>query len=597
MQSYLPHAGRRMRIIRKVAMLGFSCALWFLPSSQTHAASPASYAQADFGNMSIEELMRVPLTLSRTEESFAQTAAAAYIVTGEDIRRSGATSIPEALRGVPGVEVAHVDQHTWAVSVRGFNDTFANKLLVMIDGRTVYTPLFSGVFWDVQDVVLEDVEHIEVIRGSGSTLWGANAVNGVINIVTKSAAQTQGGLITAGGGLGERAFGTVRYGGKIGPDAHYRVYVKYFDRDDTGLRPSRDDGEWNALRGGFRTDWTPGTGGDSNAFSPNQFTFQGDIYAGEVDQFSPRAVLQPSPRTVVVKEMEKMDGGNLLGRWTHRFSDEASFQFQTYYDRTHRDTVIFSEQRDTFDADFQNKFRPCAYNSVVWGLGYRITSDDTGPNRTVVLRPSSRNLNLFSGFLQDEISILEDTLKFIIGTKIEHNDFTGWEVQPSARLLWAPVTNHTFWASVNRAVRTPSRAENDAIITSGVAPDAAAVLFGSHQFESEKLMAYELGYRMQALTQVSFDTALFFNDYDDLRTLEFLNPSQVPAPFVAAQVARNRMHGETYGAELAANWQPLDWWRFRASYTFLQMDLHRDARSNNPADESIEGQSPHSTLR
>ena len=288
-----------------------------------------------------------------------------------------------------------------------------------------------------------------------------------------------------------------------------------------------------------------------------------------------------------------MDGGNLLGRWTHRFSDEASFQFQTYYDRTHRDAVIFSEQRDTFDVDFQNRFRPCARNSVVWGLGYRLTSDDTGITPTVALRPPSRNLNLFSGFLQDEIAILEDKLKFTIGSKIEHNDFTGWEVQPSARLLWTPVTNHTFWASVNRAVRTPSRAENDAVITAVVAPGAAVALFGSHEFESEKLMAYELGYRLQPLTQVSFDTALFFNDYDDLRTLEFLNPSQVPAPLSAAQVARNRMHGETYGAELAANWQPLDWWRFRASYTYFQMDLHRDASSNNRANESIEGQSPH----
>jgi iron complex outermembrane recepter protein len=211
----------------------------------------------------------------------------------------------------------------------------------------------------------------------------------------------------------------------------------------------------------------------------------------------------------------------------------------------------------------------------------------------VQLWPSSRSVNLFSGFLQDEITILEDVLRFTLGSKLEHNDYTGWEVQPSARLLWTPVTNHTFWASVNRAVRTPSRAENDAVITAVVSPGAAAALFGSHQIDSEKLIAYELGHRVQPLAQVSFDTALFFNDYDDLRTLEFVNPSQVPAPLIAAQMAHNRMHGETYGAELAANWQPLDWWRFRASYTFLQMDLHRETSSNNPENESLEGQSPH----
>ncbi len=552
----------------------------------------AAGLEPDYGNMSIEELMNQPLTLSRTEEHYSQTPAAAYIITGDDIRHSGATSIPELLRGTPGIEVARVDQHTWAVTARGFNDSFANKLLVMIDGRTVYTPLFSGVFWDVQDTVLEDIDRIEIIRGSGSTLWGANAVNGVINIVTKSAPQTQGGLITAGGGAGEMAFTTVRYGGRINDEAHYRVFVKYFDRDDTVLRPNLNDGDWQMLRGGFRADWTPGTGGRPDAFVANQFTFQGDIYTGDVDQYFPVALLRPVPHSVLVKDVQQMDGGNILGRFTHRFSEEADVQFQAYYDRTHRDVVVFSEQRDTVDFDFQNHFHLGRRNSAVWGVGYRLTSDSTGPFSATTLQPASRTLHLFSGFVQDELTLIENTLRLTIGSKVEHNDFTGWEVQPGARLLWTPVTNHTFWASVTRAVRTPSRAEDDVRINTAVAPGATVLIFGNRQIDSEKLVAYEAGYRVQPHPTVSFDTALFYNDYEDLRTLEFVKASQVPPAYAAAQTAANRMHGETYGVEVAAHWQPTERWHFRASYTFLEIQLHREASSNFRGNESIEGQSP-----
>ena len=571
---------------------GFTAVIAWAVLLGSMSTDVGAQTQPDFGNMSIEELMQFPLTLSRTDERFSQTAAAAYIITGDDIRRSGATSIPEALRGVPGVEVARVDQHTWAVTARGFNDSFANKLLVMIDGRTVYTPLFSGVFWDVQDTVLEDIDHIEIIRGPGSTLWGANAVNGVINIVTKSAAQTQGGLVSGGGGNGEVAFGTLRYGGAINNEAHYRVFVKYFDRDDTVLRPNLSDDSWKMLRGGFRGDWTPGSGGRPDAFLPNQITLQGDMYAGEVDQYFPVPALQPVPRSVLVHDLQHMDGGNLLGRWTHRFSDEANFQFQAYYDRTHRDVVIFNEQRDTFDLDFQNRFKASERNAVVWGIGYRVTDDHTGMTSGTTLRPDSRTVHLFSGFLQDEITLVEDKLRLTLGSKLEHNDYTGWEVQPGARLLWTPATNHTLWASVTRAVRTPARAEDDVRINTVVAPGAAVAILGDRRIESEKLIAYELGYRVQPHIRFSFDTALFYNDYDDLRTLEFVNPAQVPVGFIAAQKAANKMHGETYGTELAANWQPLDWWHGRASYTFLQIDLHRSASSNNRANESIERQSP-----
>jgi iron complex outermembrane receptor protein len=309
-----------------------------------------------------------------------------------------------------------------------------------------------------------------------------------------------------------------------------------------------------------------------------------------MDQFFPVTVLQPVPRAVLVRDHQTFDGGNLLGRFTHRFSDEASLQFQTYYDRTHRDVVIFSEQRDTFDFDFQNRFKAGNRNAIVWGAGYRLTRDDTGSETTTMMRPDSRTVNLFSGFVQDEIALVEERLRLTLGSKVEHNDYTGWEVQPGARMLWTPATNHSVWASVTRAVRTPARAEDDVSINAVVAPGAAVLISGSRDFDSEKLIAYEAGYRVQPVRDLSLDTAVFFNDYDELRSLEFTAP---PPGYVAAQRAGNKMHGETYGVEVGANWQPLEWWRVRSSYTYLNMDLHRSRSSNNPMNESIEGQSPH----
>jgi len=263
---------------------------------------------------------------------------------------------------------------------------------------------------------------------------------------------------------------------------------------------------------------------------------------------------------------------------------------QSYYERTHRNLSIFAEQRDTFDIDFQNQFKLGPRNALIWGAGYRFTRDSTRPTPTVTLEPDSRSLNLFSGFVQDEITLVEKTLRLTLGSKLEHNDFTGWEVQPGARLLWTPATNQSVWASVTRAVRTPSRAEDDVRVSAVVAPGAAAVLLGDRNVDSEKLIAYEVGYRIQPKSNLSFDTALFYNHYTDLRTLDLI--SLPPAGFVAAQQVHNRMHGDTYGVELAADWQPQNWWRWRGSYTFFEMQLYRDRGSNNPDDINPEHQSP-----
>lgn len=569
---------------------GLAVVMSWLGSPFAAETADASSRMSEFANMSIEDLMRVRLSLSRTDEKLVDSAAAAYIITDEDIRRSGVTTIADALRMAPGLEVAKVDAHTWAVTARGFNDTFANKLLVMIDGRTVYTPLFSGVFWDVQDTMMEDIDHIEIIRGPGSTLWGANAVNGVINIVTKNAAQTVGGLATAGAGTEERGFGAIRYGGSITEEVHYRTYVKYFQRDGQvlpGGADARDD--WRMLRGGFRLDWTPGHNSRAEPEgAPSLMTLEGDIYGGHVDQTFDIVVPGTPVRSRFAHDSQQVDGGNLLGRWKHNFSDEQSLQIQTYFDRTHRDVIIIQEQRDTFDLDAQHRFKIGERNDIIWGGGYRMTRDEVRNTPTVALLPDSRTLNLFSMFAQDEISIVDRTLRFIVGSKLEHNDFTGWEIQPGGRVLWTPATNQSVWASVTRAVRTPSRAEDDVRVNTVFAPGAVAAFLGNPHIGSEDLIAYELGYRVQPATQVSFDIATFYNDYDKLRTSEFRSP---PPGTVFAQVIGNEMHGETYGAELATTWQPVEWWRLRGSYTYLQVQLELD-KSNNPRNQGTEHSSP-----
>lgn len=566
---------------------------------RTNLFDSARPAQPDLTEYSIEDLMNISVTSFRRPQTFSQSPAALSVLTQEDIRRSGATTIAEALRMVPGLDVARVDSHQWAISSRGFNDVFANKLLVMMDGRSVYTPLFSGVFWDVQDTMLEDIDRIEVVRGPGASLWGANAVNGVINIITKSAKETQGTLLTLGTGTEERGFGGVRYGGKINDEIFYRVYAKYFNRDDSALPGGGDANDSLQMgRGGFRIDWQPA--------DINLFTLQGDIYDGEANQTFTR--LSPMPdltgRYQRFDDRDKFDvsGGNLLGRWTHTFSEESSFSFQTYYDRTVRNTAIFDEDRNTFDLDFQHRFPVGERNDIIWGGGYRLLNDDVGNTFDISLNPEKRTTHLLSSFVQDEISLMPDKLALTLGSKFEHNDYTGVEIQPSVRLLWTPHDRHSVWASVSRAVRTPSRAEDDVRLNQqgGPVPGSIVALLGNRSFDSEELIAYELGYRVQAHDRLSFDLATFYNDYSHLRSLRspgtnfFFETSPAPPHAVIPFHVGNDLYGETYGAELTATWQMLDWWRWTASYTYLQMQIHDDsAIPDRTSERTLEGSSPH----
>ncbi len=534
----------------------------------------------DLTELSIEELMNIEITsVSKKPQKLSEAAAAVFVITQEDIRRSGVTSIPEALRMVPGLQVAKIDANKWAVTSRGFNGRFANKLLVLMDGRSVYSPLHSGVFWHIQDTLLEDIDRIEVIRGPGATLWGANAVNGVINIITKHSSETQGGLVTAGGGTEERGFGSFRYGARSGDDKYYRVYAKYFTRDEA-VFSSGDDAtdDWDSLRGGFRVDRQI-RGGDS-------LTFQGDIYDGKVGE---RIILATPSSIQTYDGTTAFNGVSLLGRWERSLSDASNLSLQVYYDRTDLEIKRIDEIRDTFDIDFQHHFLFGERHGIMWGVGYRFTRDNIDNSSATIFTPDRRHVDLWSAFLQDDISLVDDIFRLTVGSKIEYNDYTGIEIQPNIRLIWTPKRSYSIWAAVSRAVRTPSRAENDVMSYYGL-PSSGVVfpVCGSSDFDSEELIAYELGFRILPVDQLSIDIAAYYSDYDNLRTVELGGAF----PDVRL-VMDNKMEGSTYGVELAVDWRVFDWWRLMGAYSFLQMQLHPHSDSRDPFSELAEGDNPH----
>ena len=553
----------------------------------------------DVSKMSIEDLMNIEVTsVSKRTQKVADAAAAVFVITQEDIRRSGATNIPEALRMVPGLQVARIDQNKWAIAARGFNGRFDNKLLVLIDGRSVYTPLFSGVYWNVQDVMLEDVDRIEVIRGPGATLWGANAVDGVINIITKQAKSTQGGVVTAGGGTEQRTSESARYGGTIGKSSYFRVYGKYFNWGPS-IDPSGNtahDG-WNASRGGFRMDLQPNRA--------DSLTVQGDLYRSDFDETLTIPALNP-PYSSTFPNNGDYTGGNILGRWSHSF-ERSSTSLQFYYDKTNvRDNSLFRDTENVFDLDFQHDAHLGEAQELIWGLGYRSIQDSNASSFTVSLQPNHTQLNQFSGFIQDEVGFFNHKLRLTFGSKFEHNDFTGFEVQPNFRLLAIINQDQSVWAAVSRAVRTPALTEeglrlNEAVVPPGAPPffsplPVVEAIFGSTQFKSEDLLAYEAGYRVQATKTVSLDIAAFYNKYTNLRSAEpgapFIEGSPAPTDVVFPFIASNKMSGATYGIEPLVEWKVLPQWRLQGSYSYLQMNIHKNVDSQDPTPDIPNGQSP-----
>ncbi|MEX2317833.1 MAG: TonB-dependent receptor [Pirellulales bacterium] len=553
------------------------------PGDQSAAASPvAELEQLLQSAVNVPAMQQEVTTVSGQQSTVGRSPAAVFVITQEMIRHSGATCIPEALRMAPGIQVARINSSRWAITARGFNTDIAgifstnNKLLVLIDGRTVFTPFFNGTYWDVQDLMLEDVDRIEVIRGPGATIWGANAVNGVVNVITKRAADTQGGLVSAGGGTFERSFTSARVGGQSGDDLHYRVYGKWFERDTTfrAGRPETDD--WRQGRGGFRMDWTP---------SPcDLFTLQGDIYEGR-DGFLNTA---PAPD---VPDDEQVRGGNVLTRWTRTFSDDSDVALQFYYDRADRlNNIGFLDQQfSTYDVDFRYHFPHGPWHNIICGLGYRsvhdkLTSLTFPPAVNIPFDPVERTYDTFSAFAQDEIT-LRDDLFLTLGAKLQHNDFTDWEVQPTARLLYSPEETWAAWGAISRAVRTPSRIERDAAIST-----TAPFLDFVPTFDSEELIAYELGYRAQPERWFSWDIALFYNQYRDLSSLRTTPVTVLPI------INANDNWGEGYGVELAGILDVTSRWKLSGSYSFLQLQIHPgdvavDFLGANGA--AIEGSSPH----
>jgi iron complex outermembrane receptor protein len=544
-------------------------------AQETAPASTNAPSVEPYKKMSLEELMNLDVTsVSKAPEPYGEAPAAIQVITGDDIRQSGASSLPEALRLADNLEVAQENSHDWAISARGFNANLANKLLVLVDGRAVYTPLYGGVLWNVQDYLLEDIDRIEVISGPGGTLWGANAVNGVINITTKSSQDTQGLYLEAGGGTELEDFTGVRYGGMLASNVSFRVYGKYFDRgDEVFTNGSNAHDAWSMGQGGFRVDATPS--------AQNNLTLQADAYNGS--------------ENMGAVGNEGMAGGNILGRWSHTISDDSDMSLQLYYDRTHLAVPYpayaasppyvsafaagdLTDDLDTIDLALQHRFQLGERNKVVWGLGYRFTHEVDQDVSIIRFSPPTLDQNLFSGFLQDEIKLHEKVF-LTLGSKIEHNDYTGLEEEPSGRLQWNLTPKQMLWAAVSRAVRTPSRYDTDLEVLTGLhgvpLPFRLPTSFlqGNPDFDSETLIAYELGYRAQISSKVSLSVSTFYNDYSSLRSIS-ATPTSYTYPLALPDVFENNLEGDTYGMELSGNYQVLEGWRLHAGYDLLKEDIH-----------------------
>jgi iron complex outermembrane receptor protein len=494
--------------------------------------------------LSIEDLMNLDVTsVAKQPQPYAQAPAAIEVITADDILRSGASSLPEALRLADGLEVAQISSSSWAISARGFNNGLGNKLLVMMDGRSIYTPLYAGVFWDAQDYLLQDIDRIEVVSGPGGTLWGANAVNGIINIISKSAQDTQGLYLEAGGGNQLQDFEGMRYGTTLASNLYFRVYGKYFDRAGEVFPNGAGVGDdWSMGQSGFRMDWDPN--------AQNLLTFQGDIYDGTEDSLS--------------NGVSHLSGGNLLSRFTHTFSEDSDLSVQLYYDETHRMIPnTYEENLDTYDLDIHDRFPLGQYNRIIWGGGYRYTDDRIGNSPLIAFLPPQLDRNLFNAFAQDEIMLMQN-LHVTLGTKVEHNDWTGFEVEPSGRIAWDITPGQMLWGAVSRAVRMPSRIDEDTFVPG----NPPYLLAGGSNFVSETVIAYELGYRAQLAPTITGSISTYYNNYDNLRSVA---PSTTPGgPFYF----ENNLEGDTYGFEVNSTWQALSWWRLHGGYDLLQEHLH-----------------------
>jgi len=557
--------GRNLWCVQLLCALIISLGLPFAASAETTGHQKIS-SEGTSGWLDIDELSQIRVfTAFRIEETVQKTAAAISVITAEDIRRSGVTSIPEALRLAPGTEVQRINSNRYAIAIRGFNSEFSDKLVVLIDGRSVYTPQFSGVFWDMQDTILEDVSRVEVLRGPGGTAWGANAFSGVINVVSKPAQETQGLLLS--GTLGSFDWGraSMRYGGKLGENTWYRVFThaSFYGETEKPKGTGLHD-QWNSFLGGFRI--------DSNLTASDSLTMLGGINYAEPLQYSSS-----------VPDRFPAFGGYLLGRWLHTFSTSSKLEMQLYYDAVRRDMLQNPVKTDTIDFDARHRFELGSMQQIHWGVNYRFIHSRTKNTAQHIFDPSERNIHQTSFFAEDMLKLIPDTLSMTVGCKLEYYTITSsWEALPNARLAWTPNSYHTIWASVSRGVRSPNLSDRDLNINT-----AFFITRPNPDPVNEKVWAYQVGYRGALANRFSVDLSGFYYNYSDLSTDELVG-SAMPPTFVGA----NNLEGHSSGLEAALTWQSFDWWRWKLNYTFLKMDLNTLPASNYSGATFTEKRSP-----
>ena len=522
----------------------------------------------DLADLSLEDLLNINVTtVTKRNQRLIDSASAIHVLTADDIRRSGLTSIPELLRLVPGINVARYSTSNWGVSSRGDNFVFNNDLLIMIDGRSVYTPLFGGTFWDAQDVALEDIDRIEVVRGPGGTVWGANAVNGVINIIRKPANAPQDDFVSVAAGDEDRALASMRMTRNFG-NVDVRFSGNYVNRDDSH----------SPLRGDAGDEWRQGTGSVALNWRTSDrdlITLQGDWQRGEPGtrvRVDNATSLVTNTTQSIFNDTTSTRNSNVLARWNRQISETASTQLQFYWDRSSRKDAIIDERRHTYDLEFQNNFAIGDRHQVIWGAGGRMMLDDLENSFNLSFTPADNDEVKYNGFLQDEIQLIPDALKLTLGAKLEWNSYTGWEISPSGRMLWSPRDNQQVWGAISRSVRTPSRAARDlaSIITDVVANPFAPPAFlpitatSNPDQESEYTVSYELGYRIQPTPSTSLDIATY---YDVLENGLLLVPAGANP---LSTVYTNRDDSHFYGLEVAGQWQATPKARFKGSYSFFR---------------------------
>ena len=561
-------------------------------------ANPPSLSPTQLKSLSLEELGQVQVTtVSKLPEEVWQTPAAVFVVTREDIRRSGATSLPELLRLVPGVQVARSQSDSWAVGIRGFNSGFSKGLLVLIDGRSVYTPLFEGVYWDVQGLALNDIDRIEVIRGPGGTIWGPNAVNGVINIITRKASETQGARVqvTAGGPV-DRFIGEVRYGLKPRPNLQLNLFAKGFDRGPEQNPAGDPYDRWHQERGGLRADWQPN--------SHDSVTVSAMAYGGlSGDQNTIGEFFPPSQR--VVDGTQEVSGGDVVIRWDRQLTAESNFYTQGYFDRTNRATSQFTETRNTVDLDFIDHIANLRRQDLILGGGLRESpSHLVQTQATVNFSPNRINNYVYSLFAQDTFRLVPNRLRLTLGSKFIYDQYSGWGVQPTAQLLWRPGNNTTMWTSVARALRTPGRLDRDLSLIGNISPTGPlGPLFlqveGNKDFAPEILIGYSAGWRQLLWQKVYIDVGAFHNQHDNIES--YGGPAPVitfpksPYPYEQINIQfANGLRGVSDGIEITPDWKPAPWFEMRGSFSHVHIDLHsKPGFSQDAYAVGIEGSSPH----